>query len=141
MANQAVDFSMLARAAGNKGMKFDVIKPWDNTKAATMEQIKAATTAIWMGFPVGMGAMWEKNQTTMQRILNLNFIATPTRDKMSDGHSVALVGFKFSNLFPGGGYFILRNSWDTTFGDAGYAYVSFDFVQKYANDLVYYHSF
>ena len=54
-----------------------------------------------------------------------------------DGHSVVLVGYAQHSQLPGGGYFILRNSWGNT-GDNGYGYLSFDYVRKYANDLVAY---
>jgi C1A family cysteine protease len=54
-----------------------------------------------------------------------------------DGHSVVLVGYAQHSQLSGGGYFIFRNSWGNT-GDKGYGYLSFDYVRKYANDLVAY---
>jgi hypothetical protein len=53
-------------------------------------------------------------------------------------HSVALVGYGEGKEFPGGGYFIFRNSWGPEWGDEGYGYMPFDYVLKYANDLVVY---
>ena len=55
---------------------------------------------------------------------------------MFDGHSIDLVGFKESKEFPGGGYFIFRNSWGTSFGDKGYGFVSFQYLRTYANDAI-----
>ena len=40
--------------------------------------------------------------------------------------------------FPGGGYLVFRNSWGTGFMDGGYGYMSFDYANKYTNDLLEY---
>ena len=140
MTNQpTIDLNMLNAAKKMIGLKFEIIKPWKNTEGATDIQIRNAATALLLGMPVGMGSLWQKSTTDMEVIEGLNFVKTPAANNVSDGHSVSLVGFKYSNLFPGGGYFIIRNSWGTGFGDSGYAYITFDFVKKFANDLVYYH--
>ncbi len=40
---------------------------------------------------------------------------TPGPKGVTDGHSIAFVGFKTDSSFPGGGYLIFRNSWGMTF--------------------------
>lgn len=55
---------------------------------------------------------------------------------MFDGHSIDLVGFRESSKFPGGGYFIFRNSFGRSFGDEGYGFVSFQYLRTYANDAI-----
>ena len=40
------------------------------------------------------------------------------------GHAVAIVGYRTD------GRFIVRNSWDTTWGDQGFAYVKPSYVRK-----------
>lgn len=35
----------------------------------------------------------------------------------------------------GGGYFIIKNSWGTSYGDDGFAYLPYNWVDKYAYDL------
>jgi C1A family cysteine protease len=40
-------------------------------------------------------------------------------------HQVSLVGYKIDPTVSGGGYFILRNSWGTGWGEKGYARVAF----------------
>lgn len=45
----------------------------------------------------------------------------------SGGHAMLIVGYDRP-----GGFFILKNSYGTSFGHAGYAYVSADYMQTYA---------
>src|SRR6185436_12334119 len=49
------------------------------------------------------------------------------------GHAVCLVGFQDQASAPGGGYFILRNSWGTTWGSlnpygAGYGIIPYKYI-------------
>ncbi len=55
---------------------------------------------------------------------------------MFDGHSIDLVGFRESSAFPGGGYFIFRNSFGPSFGNHGYGFVSFQYLRTYSNDAI-----
>jgi C1A family cysteine protease len=59
-----------------------------------------------------------------------------TKNPMFDGHSIDLVGYHEGSEFPGGGYFIFRNSFGPRFGHGGYGFVSFDYIRKYANDAI-----
>jgi cathepsin C len=42
-----------------------------------------------------------------------------------DNHAVSLVGFKDDATCPNGGYWIIKNSWDTGWGDSGYGYIPY----------------
>ena len=66
----------------------------------------------------------------------MEVMVPPSKDHVTDGHSITLVGHKNSAAFPGGGYFIFRNSWGPTFGDHGYGYMSYAYVKAYCNDMV-----
>lgn len=72
-------------------------------------------------------------------MLNRNSLETakidykPNGNITSDGnHAVLLVGYRDQVGAPGGGYFIVRNSWGTDWGYQGYALISYDYIQKYA---------
>lgn len=63
-------------------------------------------------------------------------------EKPSSGHSVTIVGYVFDSSFPGGGYFIFRNSWGSnwaridTYCPAGYGIMSFQYAAKYIREAM-----
>lgn len=115
--------------------KAHFIKEWNPNMGASPIQIDQACAYLSKNIPVAGGFLWP-NSLQFETKGGLTVMKTPTsKNQVFDGHSVALVGFKKSNLFPGGGYFIVRNSWGKGWGEDGYAYMTFDYVKKYANDL------
>jgi autotransporter-associated beta strand protein len=42
-----------------------------------------------------------------------------------DNHTVSLIGFHDDSSLPSGGYWIVKNSWDTSWGDGGYGYIPY----------------
>lgn len=51
------------------------------------------------------------------------------------GHAVFCAGYQTNSAFPGGGALIVKNSWGTGWGDAGYFYMPFDYVRpEYVSD-------
>jgi len=46
------------------------------------------------------------------------------------GHDVTVVGYQLDPEFKDGGYLILKNSWGTDCGDAGYQYMSFGYCGR-----------
>ncbi len=73
-----------------------------------------------------------------QNINETGFLTDRAKTPNSPGnHVVQVVGFIGSDQLaaptdpnaPGGGYFIIKNSWGCTFGDGGYAYIDAQYVQ------------
>ena len=118
--------------------KVNFIKPWDVTTGLLASQVQAIETQLKDGRPVAVGVRWPNNFQT-ETIHGIQLMKTPPANGVFDGHSIDLVGYKASNAFPGGGYFIFRNSYGTGFGADGYGFMSFDYAKKYVNDAVYYH--
>jgi C1A family cysteine protease len=121
---------------------FTIVKVWDNTSGMTSAELQDALAILRTGRPVATGIWWQTNFATVTvdgvpllkdypRSAN-----TGSNPPMFDGHSIDLVGFKESNDFPGGGYFIFRNSWGTSFGNKGYGFVSFQYLRTYSNDAI-----
>lgn len=115
--------------------KSDFIKEWDTSKGASAAQIQKACQYLDQNVPVAGGFLWP-NSLQFETKVGLQMMKVPAmKSQVFDGHSVALVGYKKSNAFPGGGYFVIRNSWGSGWGEQGYAYMPFEYVAKYANDL------
>lgn len=65
-------------------------------------------------------------------------VPMPLPGSVSDGgHAICVVGYELNPRFPGGGAFIIRNSWGKTWGKLsrfapGYGTLFFDYVKKYS---------
>lgn len=49
-------------------------------------------------------------------------------EELLGGHAVFVCGYKVDTTWPGGGYLIVKNSWGTAWGDAGFFYMPFAYV-------------
>ena len=121
---------------------FTVVKVWDNTRGMTAAELQNALAILRSGRPVATGIWWLNTFATVtvggvpllkDYPRSANSVPNPP---MFDGHSIDLVGFRESHAFPGGGYFIFRNSFGRGFGNAGYGFVSFQYLRTYANDAI-----
>ena len=59
-------------------------------------------------------------------------------EKKEGGHAMCMVGYQTDEAVPGGGYFIVRNSWGTDWAcnspvAAGHARIPFAYISQYAN--------
>ena len=112
------------------------IKEWNVNTGVSPGQLSLATECIKSDIPVAAGLRWPTNGNFLTtKVVSMDVMIPPVPSKVVDGHSIAFVGYKKSNLFPGGGYFIFRNSWGSGWWDGGYGYMSFAYVAQYANDL------
>jgi hypothetical protein len=115
------------------------------TKGMTPAELQHVLQTLRSGRPVATGIWWLTNFATVtvdgvpllkDYPRSANSHANTALNPMYDGHSIDLVGFRESPVFPGGGYFIFRNSMGTSFGNAGYGFVSFQYLRAYANDAI-----
>jgi C1A family cysteine protease len=108
-------------------------------------ELEATKAALKSGRPVATGIWWLTHFETVMvdqvplvkeypRSANKNSDAS--KNPMFDGHSIDLVGFHEGKEFPGGGYFIFRNSFGPRFGHDGYGFISFDYMRNYSNDAI-----
>jgi hypothetical protein len=113
------------------------IKAWDVKTGLMPRQLQAILAQLRMGIPVASGLRWPNTFKT-RIIAGIPVMTVPPPSDVFDGHSIDFVGFKQDTRFPGGGYFIFRNSWGTGFQEEGYGYMPFAYALKYANDAVEY---
>lgn len=121
----------------------DFIKPWDSTKGASLAQLDRAIAYLDRNLPIAFGGWWPNGSAWGTTLVGgIEVMNVPPLSEKStmvfDGHSVPLVGYRRDATFAGGGYFVFRNSWGPSWGDAGYGYMPFQYVLDYANDLVAY---
>jgi C1A family cysteine protease len=89
-----------------------------------------------------------KSSRAFQSPDNNGFIIYDKNDsaKTNSGHVILLIGFVAENDLPaeveapdvdaGGGYFIVKNSWGTTWGDNGFIYLPLSWMKKWTSGLV-----
>lgn len=97
--------------------------------------IKKITDSLDKKVPVTATLCWPHGLYDEQIIDAQYFIIDNSIDgKSKSGHGVILVGYGIDKKMPGGGYFLLRNSWGTKFADRGYAAITFEYAKKYGID-------
>jgi hypothetical protein len=121
---------------------FSIVKVWDNTTGMTRPELQNTLGILRSGRPVATGIWWLNNFATVT-VRGVPLLKdyprsanTGSNPPMFDGHSIDLVGFRESPAFPGGGYFVFRNSFGTSFGNDGYGFISFQYIRAYANDAI-----
>ena len=120
-------------------LKPHFIKEWDVNTGLLPSQLLGIIFQLKQGRPVAAGLRWPKDgKFKTDTVLGVTMMTAPAPADVVDGHSIAFVGYKVSDNFPGGGYLIFRNSWGNGFMEDGYGYMSFDYANKYTNDAVEY---
>ena len=99
----------------------------------TDAQLEAIKAAIADGHPVACGLRWPAS------LKGYEILAVPPPDKVSDGHSIAFVGFEDDPNQNGGGTFTFRNSFGPKWGKHGYGVMSYAYARAYANDALWLH--
>ena len=82
------------------------------------------------GHPVACGLRWPN------ALKGSDLLAVPRADEVSDGHSIAFVGYEDDPAINGGGAFRIRNSFGPGWGQGGYGRISYAYARAYANDAV-----
>ncbi|MBM3268373.1 MAG: C1 family peptidase [Candidatus Sericytochromatia bacterium] len=99
----------------------------------TLEKALDEGNPIRMSYPV-RERDW---QTPALRQRSFRLAELPSGRSAADNygyHAVLLVGYRRDGSAPGGGWFLLRNSWGDDWGDGGYAWVSYQLTLDYAHE-------
>jgi len=106
------------------------IKRWSVDRRLTEPELLEIKRALAAGHPVACGLRWPK------KLNGYKLLDVPPPNQVSDGHSIALVGYADDPAKKGGGVFQFRNSFGPNWGDKGYGEMSYAYVTAYANDAI-----
>lgn len=121
-----------------RGIAIDWIRFWKAPPGLTEAEMESVKRHIAEGHPVAVGLRWPKRLTVEDKELCL--VGTcRSLDETFDGHCVALVGYQDDPSLPGGGAFLIRNSWGAKWMDQGYGRLSYAYLRSFANDAVSFH--
>ncbi len=90
-------------------------------------QFEPAIRALDQGHPLVMAVQVPADLSSCKAIISDQSART------KGDHVLEAVGYQLDSTIPGGGYFILKNSWGEDCGDHGYHYYPFSLCQR--NDL------
>jgi hypothetical protein len=118
----------LERAKGLQNvLQLHWIKEWDPKKGLSAKQLAEVKRTLARQRPVCGGFLWPKNEQWKEGVLQMC-----PRDRVRDGHSVLLVGYRDDEKQPGGGVFLIRNS----AGASRDGLLNYEYVRAYMNDAV-----
>ncbi|MFH0926310.1 MAG: C1 family peptidase, partial [bacterium] len=77
--------------------------------------------------------------------LSQEVIPEPTNEDLAigpvGGHAVCFIGYRNKEGWEEGGYFMFKNSWGSKWGDEGYGKVSYNYMNKYAREIVFIYNY
>jgi hypothetical protein len=108
------------------------IKRWNVNTGLTAVELLEIKNELAQEHPVAIGMRWPRKQ----RLDKQHIQQVPRRADVYDGHSVILAGYRDDKTQPGGGLFILRNSFGPEWGEGGYAYFPYGYIAEFGNDAL-----
>jgi len=83
-----------------------------------------ALKALEAGYPVYIGMGVPKDMADGLAVIR------PETKMTKGGHAVIIVGYRLDDSVPGGGYFLIKNSWGTDNGENGYQWMPIGLCQR-----------
>jgi hypothetical protein len=127
--------SALRSARERSAFEVDWIQHWTAPIGFRKQVQEAIVARLDRGIPVTVTLCWPFGLADPEIVDRDNFLIDRAIDgRNKSGHGVVLLGYRRSRDVPGGGYFILRNSWGRRFAENGHAKVTFAMARKYGID-------
>lgn len=125
----------LKDAAIRKNCELVSIKHWQSDIGFGADHMQSLIQTLDKELPVTVTLCWPSGLPDEQIIDRNNVLLDRQVDGTDrSGHGVVLVGYALDAATPGGGYFIVRNSWGRKFANNGYVGVTFDYARRYGID-------
>lgn len=118
-----------------KGLRIDWIRFWKSPPGLTDTEMLSVKRHLYAGHPVAVGMRWPKKLTVKDAGLCL-LGTCRSLDETFDGHCVTLVGYEDNPRLPGGGAFIIRNTFGPNWMRNGFARLSYAYLRQFANDAI-----
>ncbi|MHB8898082.1 MAG: hypothetical protein ACYC6Y_04995 [Thermoguttaceae bacterium] len=116
-----------AKELAGAELRLHWIRPWDPNQGLSDEEFAAVKATLRAGWPVCGGFLWPKEPKWTGDVLGW-----APRERVRDGHSVLLYGYRDDPAEPGGGVFLIRNSSKGPQHGA----MTYRYVRAYMNDAV-----
>jgi hypothetical protein len=127
--------SALRNARSRAHFEVDWIQHWTAPVGFRKQVLDAIVDRLDREIPVTVTFCWPFGLADPEIVDADNFLIDRAIDGSNkSGHGVVLVGYHRSRTVPGGGYFILRNSWGARFAERGHAKITFAMARKYGVD-------
>lgn len=88
------------------------------------DNVMDAIKALDEGRPLYIGLSVSSSMQSCAPVLD------PDSPDTGGGHAISISGYGIDKSVPGGGYFILKNSWGPKCGDKGYQYMPFNYCTR-----------
>lgn len=88
------------------------------------DNVLRAVKALDEGRPVYIGLSVTSSMQSCTPVLD------PDSPDTGGGHAISISGYGINKKIPGGGYFIVKNSWGPKCGDKGYQYMPFNYCTR-----------
>jgi C1A family cysteine protease len=123
--NIAVYTKAPAKKAVTDATQFKIASYHRLNNLADIQSCLAGGTGVVLGFKV-----YDSFESdSVAKTGNVPMPNTAT-EKLLGGHAVFAAGYTTDSSWVGGGFLIVKNSWSTGWGDKGYFYMPFDYVNK-----------
>jgi hypothetical protein len=121
-----------ADARSRTGVVADWARPVENRMGMTLVHLRRVKEILAAGHPIAAAFHWPKKLVfTAEYTLEV-----PPRSGVGGIHAIVLVGYADDARQPGGGVFLLRNSWGPKWGKGGYARMPYAYAAAYGRDAV-----
>lgn len=135
--NYAAPDTMLQSGKANRFLKLSMIRGNDGTWGLTDAHIDSMMKSLDAGIPISGGfKVTSDSNLETKKFGNITMWYSLKNKEDFGGHSMPIVGYRSSPLIPGGGYFVVRNSGGSGWGDNGYGYISFEYARNFIADVI-----